>query len=438
MRLLNVRNLSIRQLFCRSKKRKTDECAAEENKESSDKLSTYLEKQKASINNDSREGTEDQDITPSSSQEKQESLLEEMTQLSIATFPSDINTNDSALHIACHQHYTDDLITDILLKEDPNLVFWENAQKELPLHSAMRDIKEIGDTGQKGVSEKVLDKLLYLNEDAVRHLNFQDCLPIHIACQCGSVNEPAIKRLLKIYPESVMVQSKIALPFDETMKVEDSDEPSHAVEESTYFGLFQYLLHQFQNPIGICGNKEEDNSDPMETNFSPLHLAILNNASPNIVDHILALGNAYCLNLKTSTGRTAMDIAKTMPNSEDSIEVMQSYSINAKKSIELQAFSKSVMNLTEKESIDTKLLWRKAGKAVIFVNRLGLLLGPPIDEDENDSIELPDSFVPPASLEYSCLDVTLPVGFHRLRWALLSSQSTFYKKFHEFEMGYTQ
>lgn len=438
------------QLFCKRKgsSRKSEEEGALNgnvriNKESNHGIQpTDLDNRDAVSRRSHEEENEDREVVESSTQEREENLLEEMTQLSIATFPSGNNSKDSALHIACHQHYTDDLILDILLKGDPNLVLWENEKNELPLHSAMRDVKEIENSEQKGVSDVVLDKLLSLNENAVRHLNVDDCLPIHIACQHGAVNESAIKRLLKLYPESVMVQSKLALPFDELLRAQDNVEPTEEGGDSTYLGIFQKLLHQFQNPIGICCDKVLNRNDldeysgPMETNFSPLHLAILNNASPNIIDHILAIGDAYCLNLKTSEGRTALDIAKTIPDSEDTIQVILSYKSNAEKSIKLQAFSKSVMNISCEDKINAKLLWKKAGKAVIFVNRLGLSLGPSIDED--DMVGAPDDFVPPVSLEKSCLDVTLPIGFHRLRWALLNTQSTFYKSFHESEMGYTE
>jgi len=55
---------------------------------------------------------------------------------------------------------------------------------------------------------------------------------------------------------------------------------------------------------------------------------------------------------------------------------------------------------------------------------LGDLLGPHVKEDKNPSTPPPD-FAPPANLEYLCLEIDVPVGFRRLRWALLRSDSEF-------------
>ncbi|GAX10254.1 hypothetical protein FisN_3Lh456 [Fistulifera solaris] len=55
---------------------------------------------------------------------------------------------------------------------------------------------------------------------------------------------------------------------------------------------------------------------------------------------------------------------------------------------------------------------------------LGPLLGPAIKSDSEPAIK-PDGFVVPDNLEFIGLELDLPVGFKRLRWALLSNQSTF-------------
>jgi len=58
---------------------------------------------------------------------------------------------------------------------------------------------------------------------------------------------------------------------------------------------------------------------------------------------------------------------------------------------------------------------------------LGPLLGPAIKEDKND-IKHPSGFSLPDSLEFVGLEVDLPVGFLRLRWAMLSvAQCNFLK-----------
>ena len=55
---------------------------------------------------------------------------------------------------------------------------------------------------------------------------------------------------------------------------------------------------------------------------------------------------------------------------------------------------------------------------------LGDLLGPHIKEDKSPASPPPD-FKPPENLEYVCLEIDLPVGIRRLRWALLRSDSEF-------------
>ena len=55
---------------------------------------------------------------------------------------------------------------------------------------------------------------------------------------------------------------------------------------------------------------------------------------------------------------------------------------------------------------------------------LGPLLGPAIKSDSGPAI-IPDGFVVLNNLEFIGLELDLPVGFKRLRWAFLSNQSTF-------------
>lgn len=399
---------------------------------------------------------------PSWSLEKEKKLLEELTELTMSAPPDDTNSRNTILHTACEQHCSDDLIIYLLIKNDPKLVFVENAHNELPLHSAMRDVTQ----GGQGVSERVLQTLLSLNQDAVKHFNSSQCLPIHIACQFA-VNEFVIKTLLGVYPQSVMTQCKLGLPYNVAGRQDDSIDVSSSDDEynngaddddddndddnkDLRQSLFVQFWNIFLNPVGPKHeykqsqiNYDSDIDTHLETDYSPLHLAILHNASPNIIDHILNV-NPYCLNLKTSKGRTAMDIAKQRENSQDSITIMKSYRTNVKQILHLDAFSKSLLNLSieedrdKKKSLRAKRMWRKAGNAIIFANRLKISLGPKVDIDNDDSMKVSDNFVLPPSLERLCVDVILPVGFHQLRWALLNHQSSFNQDFHESSMGYSE
>lgn len=57
---------------------------------------------------------------------------------------------------------------------------------------------------------------------------------------------------------------------------------------------------------------------------------------------------------------------------------------------------------------------------------IGPLMGPAIKDDCNDARPPPD-FSPPDVLEFVGLETDLPVGFLRLRWALLHASSSFFK-----------
>lgn len=59
------------------------------------------------------------------------------------------------------------------------------------------------------------------------------------------------------------------------------------------------------------------------------------------------------------------------------------------------------------------------------VELLGPLLGPTIKEDGGPAPPIPEGFEVPENLEFVGLELNLQVGFRRLRWALLNSESTF-------------
>lgn len=56
---------------------------------------------------------------------------------------------------------------------------------------------------------------------------------------------------------------------------------------------------------------------------------------------------------------------------------------------------------------------------------LGPLMGPAIAADKLAAPPIPEGFDVPENLEYIGLELSLPVGFQRLRWALLSKRSQF-------------
>ena len=56
---------------------------------------------------------------------------------------------------------------------------------------------------------------------------------------------------------------------------------------------------------------------------------------------------------------------------------------------------------------------------------LGPLLGPAVKSDSGPAPPKPAGFEIPSNLAFVGLELDVPVGFKRLRWALLSSSSTF-------------
>jgi len=55
----------------------------------------------------------------------------------------------------------------------------------------------------------------------------------------------------------------------------------------------------------------------------------------------------------------------------------------------------------------------------------GPLLGPDCRLDENEIGQVPDDLLPPANLEYICLEINLPVGYRRVRRAFLQNPQFF-------------
>ncbi len=391
-----------------------------------------------------------------------EELLEELTQLTIVGFAKAAETKDTALHVACEYHYSDDLIINVLLDGDPDSTFKENGNGDLPLHLAMKDAKQCDENNeQNGASEKVVEALLSKNKRAVEHLNHSDCLPIHIACDKnnGTANEFIIKRLLDIYPDSVMMHCKLKKTLDATNIYDDEDEElltSTNLNESKS-GLYSYFMDSvdtlreaFLKPS--CNRRDTNGEDDgIESNLTPLHLAVMNNLSPDIISSLLN-ANSYCLNLETSEGRTAMDIAKSTPNADGSIEVMKSYNKNVTKLLGLKVVSQALIDATADEILkgnvrldeparekkDPKMLWKKASIAVRFINTLTASVFALNEMDNDESMMAPTDYKPPDNLEFECVDITLPVGFRQLRQGLLSNESPFYKQFHENNMNFSE
>ena len=67
----------------------------------------------------------------------------------------------------------------------------------------------------------------------------------------------------------------------------------------------------------------------------------------------------------------------------------------------------------------------KVGSAEDQEDLLGPMLGPAIKDDNKPAPPIPENSDLPQNLEFVSLELNLQVGFKRLRWALLSSESAF-------------
>jgi hypothetical protein len=79
---------------------------------------------------------------------------------------------------------------------------------------------------------------------------------------------------------------------------------------------------------------------------------------------------------------------------------------------------------------DDRALKKKQHESETGVDKgtlLGPLLGPAVKQDKDMQV-IPPGFEIPENLEDVGLELDLPVGFRRLRWAILSSESEFLKE----------
>ena len=86
----------------------------------------------------------------------------------------------------------------------------------------------------------------------------------------------------------------------------------------------------------------------------------------------------------------------------------------------------SALQGIRKDSRKFKKKQEKAG-STDEAELLGPLLGPAIKDDSKSAPPIPDGLEIPENLENVSLELNLQVGFQRLRWALLSSESSFVK-----------
>lgn len=231
-----------------------------------------------------------------------------------------IDPNNTPLHIACLTHYPTRFILDHLLKSSTDMaIATENSSGELPIHYAVMD--------KKGVDPIIFEALIEKFPESVGHKNIDESLPIHVACQVGAPSLYSIKRLLEMNPEYALVQNDLQVPLDDNDDDDDDD------KGRTQKGCHEILCFDWM--------KEGDEYDKFikyETGWTPLHLAAVNGAPPEVIEAIIE-ANVECMKVETNKKRTPLECAKGLiinaiisdvevykvQNTFNGIEVMQSY-----------------------------------------------------------------------------------------------------------------
>mmetsp|Transcript_29495 Transcript_29495/g.35073 ORF Transcript_29495/g.35073 Transcript_29495/m.35073 type:complete len:424 (-) Transcript_29495:154-1425(-) len=239
------------------------------------------------------------------------------------------------------------------------------------------------------------------------------------------------------------------------MKPDDAEEGDIDALDKLITSNPEYLQVQsnvsfpFQNPSDIYSRDEKGEN---ETDFTPLQIAILNHAPPEVVEILLSVGN---LNIKTSKGRTARECAESLTTGEElsdesstkvknafaAIDLIDTHLKNSLRVIQLRRTVKITQSLVESivegtgveevEKFDAKSKWMTLKCAILLTNSFSdnLLLtnsklGPKVDSDSHPSVRAA-GFKLPKNLDKITLDIEVPAGFKRLRKALLESTSPF-------------
>lgn len=400
-------------------------------------------------------------------------------------FPTE-DTLNTTLHVACAKRYSDSLIVDQLIAKGPTAVSMRNEKRDLPLHSAMKC------TIETGVDERVFDELVKIYADGVKAVNRENCLPIHSACRSGGRNIYAIKKLLEAYPVSAIMKCDLKLPFDDRafdyMHASPdrpksaqyaNDDRLDAIEESEAIDASENCATTFWSKFLMLSPKSSFESDSkvrspdpgMESDFGPLHLAVLFGAPPDVIEAIITT-NPKSLALKTDQGRRALDCGRfaiagkknrrpknlsilRVPSHDDdedearintyirnidadpvqnifaAIEILKTFEDNQRKRMQLASATtmtaQSLRDVTGNKEFDAKKEWKKLSNIIRITRAFKLSenkLGRNVPSDANKAIR-PRGYQIPDHLNHVCIDIKIPVGFRRLRWALLSSASDF-------------
>lgn len=210
-----------------------------------------------------------------------------------------VDPQNTPLHIACLTHYPEKFILEHLMQsekksENYKAVYKPNSSGELPIHYAVMD--------KKGVSPVVLEALLKEFPESVEHKNVDGSLPIHVACEVGAPSLYSIKRLCQAMPSSVMIQNDLRVRL-----TDEEQEEERQMQNSQIAGPFSCFVDNFT--FDWFGGNDIAEVENFETGWSPLHLASVNGAQPNVIETLIET-DPECMTLQTNKGRTPLECAK--------------------------------------------------------------------------------------------------------------------------------
>ena len=193
----------------------------------------------------------------------------------------------------------------------------------------------------------------------------------------------------------------------------------------------------------MMGDDNDDDDDDSyleyERGLTPLHRAVLAKKGPDEIKRII-LDSQECLYMRNIDEKTPIECAKvniieaivdnqtiaSMKNTILALEIMEVYNEEVEDEDHgMPVLSRSEMDkMKSKENDPWKVIDRMSFMKSFATNSSleTLLLGPPIVTDNDLAIQ-PSNYIPPANLKHVNLRINLPVGFRRLRWAMLHYKS---------------
>eukprot|EP00546_Thalassionema_frauenfeldii_P017771 CAMPEP_0178901454 /NCGR_PEP_ID=MMETSP0786-20121207/4031_1 /TAXON_ID=186022 /ORGANISM="Thalassionema frauenfeldii, Strain CCMP 1798" /LENGTH=593 /DNA_ID=CAMNT_0020572557 /DNA_START=148 /DNA_END=1926 /DNA_ORIENTATION=+ len=394
------------------------------------------------------------------------SLLEEQTTL-LACFPTE-DPKDTAMHVACSGQFSETLILHLLEKVAfQKMLLKCNDSQQLPLHVALKN--------KEPPSAELVEAMIDKNAEALKHADKDGNLPLHLVCLAGAPNVVILENILSKYPEACKIQNNLVLPFSGCGHIEEDAEDNLGDESNDPEVNSSWWDSVMAPPAWIKGRNMSSESaiefsdlSPAkknlrtETSFTPLHLAVLNYAPAEAIESILKSDHESTM-FMTNQNRTALECAKCLVANIYSDDIEKSPLQNSFDSIFLlrnrNLMSRTVRRLSHlaagdniekyegdednvSEDFDAKAKWRTLKYIFLFSNKLKQLgsvnyLGSETDHD-SEVANCPAGFIAPSSHDEVVLDTKLPVGFRRLRWALLHDTSKFSEEvFFEHKLNYS-